>query len=142
MLLSSILFHISKPLLDISFNNKQIKNICQNSNDIKKGDLFVSLKGKKYKGNSFLKEAIIKGSEAIITDTKVKNIKRKIPIIYDKNIKIKLPNLLNYLYKILPNNIVGVTGTNGKTSVSWYLSQILNLNKINVKTSYYKNKRS
>lgn len=132
MLLSNILFQISKPFLDISLNNKKIKNICLNSNDIKKGDLFVSLKGKTYKGNNFVKEAIIKGAAIIITDTKINNIKSKIPIIYDKDIKKKLPNLLNYLYKILPNNIVGITGTNGKTSVSWYLSQIFNLNNINV----------
>tara|TARA_Y100000590_G_scaffold468356_1_gene650852 strand:+ start:1490 stop:2956 length:1467 start_codon:yes stop_codon:yes gene_type:complete len=132
LLLSNILFQISKTILDISFKNKKIKNICLNSNDIKKGDLFISLKGKKYRGNNYLKQAISKGSEAIITDTKIKKIKRKIPIIYYKDIKNKLPSLLNYFYKVLPNNIAGVTGTNGKTSVCWYLSQILEINNINV----------
>ena len=132
MQLSNILFQISKSPIDLSLKNNQIKNICLNSNSIKKGDLFISLKGNKYAGNNFLIDAISKGSVAIITDTKIENIRRKIPIIYDKEIRKKLPNLLNYFYNILPSNIVAVTGTNGKTSVSWYLSQILYSNNINV----------
>ena len=132
MQLSNILFQISKSPIDLPLKNNQIKNICLNSNSIKKGDLFISLKGNKYAGNNFLIDAISKGSVAIITDTKIENIRRKIPIIYDKEIRKKLPNLLNYFYNILPSNIVAVTGTNGKTSVSWYLSQILYSNNINV----------
>ena len=52
--------------------NEEIKNICLNSKDVKKGDVFISVKGKKYRANQFIDEAIINGSRAIITDSNYK----------------------------------------------------------------------
>ncbi len=135
MQFSNLLFKLyisDKIIFDI---NKNIKNISLNSKQIKKGDVFISLKGKKHNGNNFFNEAIQKGSNAIITDTWYKNkYKNKVPIIYDKYIKKKLPDLLNYFYQPLPKNIIAVTGTNGKSSVCWYVYQVLKL--INSNASY------
>ena len=134
MLLKSLILRINNNINTDNFKNQMIKNISLNTNNLKKGDLFISLKGKKYKKNNFIDEAILKGSPLIITDTKYKN-KKKIPIIYDKEIRKKLPNLLNFFYPFNLNNLIAITGTNGKTSVSWYVHQILLLN--NIKSSYF-----
>ncbi|PPR51642.1 MAG: UDP-N-acetylmuramoyl-L-alanyl-D-glutamate--2,6-diaminopimelate ligase [Alphaproteobacteria bacterium MarineAlpha5_Bin10] len=112
--------------------NKKIKNITQNSKEIKKGDIFISLKSKKIKSTKFIMEAINKGCIAIISDKKIPKINTKIPIIYNKELKKNLHFFLKNLYKKTPHNIIAITGTNGKTSVCWYLYQILKLNNSNV----------
>ena len=95
-----ILSHINIPihkkeyLIDIKINNINI-----NSKYLKKNDLFISIKGKKYNNNNFIEEAIKKGSKAIITDKRYKSNYKKIPIIYDSKIKYKLSNLLKFFYK-------------------------------------------
>ena len=71
MLLSQILHKINKPITGISHKNKKINDICLNSKKTNKGDLFISLKGKKYKGNFFIEDAIKRKTSAIITDTKL-----------------------------------------------------------------------
>ena len=134
MLLKSLLSRINNNINTDNFRNRKIKNISLNTNNLKTGDLFISLKGKKYKKNNFINDAILKGSQLIITDTRYKN-KKKIPIIYDKDIRKKLPSLLNYFYPFDLHNLIAITGTNGKTSVSWYVHQILILN--NIKSSYF-----
>jgi len=68
--LLSKLYISDKIVFDIS---KNIKNISLNSKQIKRGDIFISLKGKKHNGNNFFNEAIQKGSNVIITDTWYKN---------------------------------------------------------------------
>ena len=73
MLLKSLLSRINNNINTDNFKNQMIKNISLNTNNLKIGDLFISLKGKKYKKNNFIDEAILKGSPLIITDTKYKN---------------------------------------------------------------------
>jgi len=146
LLLKKILLLTNNSNKKLKLKNAKINNINLNSNNIQNGDLYISLKGKKYKGNSFIKSAINKGAKFVITDTKI--INRYLPIIYDNNIRKKLPTLLKHLYKPLPKNLIAITGTNGKTSVSWYLHQLLLLKKFNssyigtIGEYYKKNKKS
>ena len=62
MLLKSLILRINNNINTDNFKNQMIKNISLNTNNLKKGDLFISLKGKKYKKNNFIDEAILKGS--------------------------------------------------------------------------------
>ena len=52
-------------------------------------------------------------------------------MIYDNNIKKKLSSLLSFFYNKIQKDIIAITGTNGKTSVSWYVFQFLSINNIN-----------
>ncbi|WP_343183255.1 UDP-N-acetylmuramoyl-L-alanyl-D-glutamate--2,6-diaminopimelate ligase [Buchnera aphidicola (Neophyllaphis podocarpi)] len=110
-----------------------IRNIKINSKNIKKKDLFIAIKGNKIDANKFIKEAINKGANAVISWSKVKNKKikyiNKIPIIYMKNIRKKISKIAGNFYNNPSNklNILGVTGTNGKTSITQLISQWINL---------------
>ena len=70
MQLTNILLKTGLNFSNSLYKNIKIKNICLNSNFLKKGDLYISLKGKKFKGNYFIQDAINRGASAIITDTR------------------------------------------------------------------------
>ena len=85
---------------------------------------------KKYK-RVYLKKAINKGLEAIITNSYFKNI--KITQIVVKDLDKEILKLLNLRQSFNPKKSIAITGTNGKTSVTWYLAQICKYNKIPTK---------
>ena len=110
----------------------RIKGLSINSKNISKGFIFFAIRGHKSNGEKFIKEAVTKGAEVVICSKKCKYINNKILVIKTSNIKRLLSEITSSFYKLKPNNIIAVTGTNGKTSVADLFYQILNLNNIPV----------
>ena len=106
-----------------------VKGLSSDTRSIKKGDLFFALKGRKFNGEKYSKIAFKKGACAIISNKSNKKISK---IIKVKDIKSVLAKACSKFFKNKPLNLVAVTGTNGKTSVSDFYHQILSLNKIPV----------
>ena len=103
--------------------NIDIKNIKTNSKDIEKGDVFVCAFGNNKE--SYINDAINKGCSLVISDI---DINKKIPHIKVSDINETLINLLNrfYNYPLLLSNLIGVTGTDGKTTTTSIIRDMLN----------------
>jgi UDP-N-acetylmuramoyl-L-alanyl-D-glutamate--2,6-diaminopimelate ligase len=102
-----------------------ISGIQNHSKKVKKGDLFVAIKGSKENGINFIKEAISHGAVAVLTSDKTLNISNySIPIIKVSNPRKKLSEISKLLFPNSPKVICGVTGTNGKSSTIDFLYQI------------------
>ena len=106
--------------------------ISFNSKDIKKDNIFFAIKGNNFDGNKFIPIAIKKGSKIIISEKRITNPQKDILFIHTKNIRKLLAEIAFKIYKNKPNNLIAVTGTNGKSSVSDFYFQLLKLNKIKV----------
>ncbi len=106
--------------------------ISFNSKDIKKDNIFFAIKGNHFDGNKFISIAIKKGSKIIISEKRIRNFQKNILFIHTKNIRKLLAEIAFKIYKNKPNNLIAVTGTNGKSSVSDFYFQLLKLNKIKV----------
>ena len=106
--------------------------ISFNSKDIKKDNIFFAIKGNHFDGNKFISIAIKKGSKIIISEKRITNPQKDILFINTKNIRKLLAEIAFKIYKNKPNNLIAVTGTNGKSSVSDFYFQLLKLNKIKV----------
>ena len=122
--------------------NTEFKYIFTNSNLVKSPSLLVIDKNKKFK-SQYIYNAIKNGCVGLITNKFFENY--KIPQFIVNNIE---ESMLTILYKMLPNKpkkSIGITGTNGKTSVLWYISQLLTKNNIFVKSygtlGYYVNNK-
>ena len=109
------------------FNLKQIQKlkfsaICSDSRKVIPQALFVALKGHKGDGHLYLKSAIQKGASALLVENKdaLKGLCFSGPVGVVKNTKIALPFLLNSFYNYPSEKMfcVGVTGTNGKSTVA------------------------
>jgi len=108
-------------LLTTSRIKSSILGISINSKLIKKGELFIPIKGKKYDAHQFIERALSKGaSYSLATQNnykkfKLKKLKKKIIIV--KNIKHSLNNLAIYSRKRIKGKILGITGSLGKTGI-------------------------
>lgn len=112
-----------------SKNNSLISNFSINSSLIKKGDIFIPIKGKNYDGHQFINDAIRNGaSYSLATKKKYKEFKlnkiRK-KIILVKNINNSLYKLAEFARKRISGKILGITGSVGKTSIKEAISFIL-----------------
>ena len=104
----------------------KIRGISFDSRVIKKGDLFISILGNKFDGDKYIKHAVSKGATAVIHSRPLKKIK-KIFYIKVKDARDTLAKISVKFFKKKPKNIVAVTGTNGKTSISDFFHQIFTL---------------
>ncbi len=113
-------------------NNSAITGISYDSREIKDGDIFVCLIGEKTDGHNYIKEAEAKGAKAILAQKKINS---NLPVIYVKDTQISIARLANSFYKEPSKKIkiLGVTGTNGKTTTTHLVQHILEKN--NLKTA-------
>ena len=123
MLLGDYLRNIEK-----NYKNFFFSDISFNSNKIKKNNIFFAIKGNRIDGNNFIPLAIKNGAKIIITEKKHQGIKKGILYIKVKNVRKSLAEISFKIYNKIPNNLIAVTGTNGKSSVADFYYQILNLN--------------
>ena len=68
------------------------------------------------------------GAKIIVTENKNEGIKNDILYIKVKNVRKLLAEISFKIYNKVPNNIIAVTGTNGKSSIADFYYQILKLN--------------
>ena len=114
-------------------NNHEVSLITDNSNYVIENSIFVAIKGYNYNGISFVEEVINKGAKTIIyqnNDLKCFDFMRypKINFIMVNNTKIELARLLNFFnFKKIKAKIIGITGTNGKTTISTNVYNCLKL---------------
>lgn len=107
------------------------EGLCLNAANIQAGDVFIALQGQSSHGVNYVDQAIENGCVAVLVDSQ--DLECSIPSIRIDNLKQYLPTLANKYYSHANQvGIIGVTGTNGKTSVAHFISQLLN--KLEVKT--------
>ena len=129
MLLSKILEVICPQDIRSYKKNINIRYITANSKLVISNSIYIADFKKNIK-QEFINEAIKNGAVAILTNKKIKSL--KIPQFIVNNLKLSVNLILHSLKSFPPNNIIGITGTNGKTSVVWFVSSMLKFSGLNV----------
>ena len=114
----------------INFKNIDITGISYNSNTTKKGDIFVCLVGEHTDGHEYAQSAIEKGAAALLVEHKVDGINKKIPQVVVASTRHKIADIADRFYSSPSKgiNLIGITGTNGKTTVTHLIQKIFEEN--------------
>lgn len=110
----------SKTVGDLSI---QVKSIQSDSRKIEPGDLFIALKGINSDGHLFIDKAVKNGAVAVVCEVIPDNIPDNIVCVSIANMQRNFGKIVSAYY----NNpsaklkVVGVTGTNGKTTIATLL---------------------
>ena len=107
-------------------DNLLVGGLSLNSKSIKQGDLFFALSGHKFDAKQFVFEAIERGAVAIVSE-QLLFTSLNVPQIVIPNLREQLSFIAKkfYAYPAENTSITGVTGTNGKTSITYFLSFFL-----------------
>ena len=109
----------------------EIKGIEYDSRKIKEDFIFVAMAGNTVDGHNFIQKAIDNGAKIIITEKNINISEYKnaddVSFVLVKNIRKKLGIIASNYYGYPQNKIkiIGITGTNGKTTSSFILENIL-----------------
>lgn len=107
--------------------DRNVSGITLDSRQVKPGDLFIACVGTEKDGRQYILDAIQKGARAVVAEDK-DHIKifnnTPIPIFYAPDLPVNVGKIASryYHHPSRRMNVIGITGTNGKTSCSHFLA--------------------
>ena len=119
MKLSELLKDIIQTDLDV-----EISGLCLHASQVQPGDVFIALQGQNVHGIDYLDQAINNGAVAVLVDSQT--IEASIPSISIDQLGQHLSTLAKRYYANAAQvEVIGITGTNGKTSTAYFITQLL-----------------
>lgn len=134
MKLGKLLQNICSDELPEISANIEISGVESDSRKIEKGDLFVALIGPTEDGSMFIPQALAQGASVIVKHGNILKIEKK-----DNAFFLTVPDTRKALEQLLRNfygdvskkiKVIGITGTNGKTTITYLLESIFNTNNL------------
>ena len=129
----------------------EIKNIMYDSRDKKPNSIFFCLQGITNDGHSFITQAIDNGAVAIVHSREIRSKKEGIAYIFESDLDNSFAKAVNRFFGSPSSKLklIGITGTNGKTTIGSLIFQLLNfqyktgyIGTLGVKTPDYQLKPS
>ncbi|MDR6120638.1 UDP-N-acetylmuramoyl-tripeptide--D-alanyl-D-alanine ligase [Bacillus sp. SLBN-46] len=108
-----------------SFSELVISGVTIDSRKIEAGNLFVPFKGERVDGHKYVVESIQKGAAAALWQKDVPNPPENLPILIVDDCLTALQELARNYRKQLPVKVVGITGSNGKTTTKDMTTSLL-----------------
>lgn len=125
---------LEKILKEISYiskniqNDKEIVGVSSNSKEIKKDFIFVAIRGFEFDGHNYIENALENRASTIVYTNDDVEFKNGINYIKVEDARLALAKISNFLSDFPSKSfrMIGVTGTNGKTTTANIISFLLN----------------
>ncbi|MGD0769740.1 MAG: UDP-N-acetylmuramoyl-L-alanyl-D-glutamate--2,6-diaminopimelate ligase [Tepidisphaeraceae bacterium] len=126
MLLHQLIAELDPQINLDGIANVEIRGICEDSRVAQRGDLFVARTGTKTAGEKFVGQAAERGAAALVTEARIADCTVPQVIVPDGAAAISAIAHIFYRHPSHQMRVVGVTGTNGKTTTAYLIRHILN----------------
>lgn len=107
------------------YGEVQIKGVSIDSRNIEKGNLFVPFKGEKVDGHRYVEDAISRGASAALWQKDVPNPPLHLPLLIVEDTLTALQDLARSYRNQLNTKVLGITGSNGKTTTKDIAANLL-----------------
>lgn len=114
-----------KPLKILGDLSTNISGLCYDSRKIKEGDLFFCFKGVNVDRHDFAEEALTKGASGLVTERELKVNAPVQVVVENARLTMALASSRFYGFPSRKLRVIGVTGTNGKTTTVFMVENIL-----------------
>jgi UDP-N-acetylmuramoyl-tripeptide--D-alanyl-D-alanine ligase len=102
-----------------------VSRVCTDSRCVQPGDLFVALSGTRCDGHDFVVEALQAGATALLVERLEPSLLKQVPIVLVDNCIQALGRLASAFRSRFSGQVVGITGTAGKTTVKEMIASLL-----------------
>ncbi|RED37382.1 UDP-N-acetylmuramoyl-L-alanyl-D-glutamate--2,6-diaminopimelate ligase [Paenibacillus sp. VMFN-D1] len=125
MLLTQVIDGLAYELLQGAVD-KEITGISSDSREIDKGGLFVAISGFSMDGHLFINKAVSNGASVVIVEKDEVWVDEQVTVLKVQDTRTALARVASNFYGNISEkmNLIGVTGTNGKTSITYFLQSI------------------
>lgn len=106
--------------------DREATGISHDSREVLPGMVFAAIRGSRADGGDFIKDAVAKGAVCVVTEKAPADLPENVVCVVTDDVKKALACLSARFYKEPSKNLklAGVTGTNGKTTVSYLVESI------------------
>ena len=109
----------------INIDIKSLKGVAQDNRQVKAGYLFAALQGEHADGRDYIDDALKRGASVILSDKSVRLPEdSKAILITEDEPRQAFSHIVADFYQKQPAHILAVGGTNGKTSVAYFVNQL------------------
>jgi len=129
MILNEVIKKLNVEVLNGSISEREIKGFSANSNEIREGYIFFAVPGVTRDGFDYTEEAIKKGAIAIVHSHRDKTV-GKVVNLCTENVRRTYAEFSSIFYGEPSEkmHLVGITGTNGKTTTSFLVKSVFEMN--------------
>lgn len=106
------------------YQHFMLSDISLRADTVQKGSIFPLVKGQKFDALDFVEEAVQNGAALLLSE---RDVNAPIPVLKVPDLRTAIAQTADLFYPTPHLTKLAVTGTNGKTSVTYFTQQILNL---------------
>jgi len=123
----SLVMHADIPATIVGNKNAVFSGITQDSRNVEPGDILCCVRGESFDGHQFIREAVARGAVAVLVDHIDESIESSVVQIVVPNVREVLGRIASSAFRHPASSLkmVGITGTNGKTTTASILGSLL-----------------
>ena len=106
-------------------DNAVFDRVTTDSRDLRSGDLFVGIRGERFDGGAFADQALSAGAAAVMVEASAKILTSNARVLEVNDTRLALGRLAAFWRARFALSLIGITGSNGKTTVKEMLASIL-----------------